>query len=1043
MGVLRRWAVLASLLVLVVASLPSAPLSGSGTAFAAPSGTGVSYVERPPTAGDGFGEQMVALATGNVVVTDPSDATAVGAVRGGVHLFDGATGERISSNYGLLGVRVFALPDGSYVVTGVLSSDPQRSVVARCDGRVGCPAVLDASTSWVAPGFSPAGAHVVPLAAGGWVMTIPEWREGGQPVGASIACPAPGWCSGTRSAANFLAGGPVGSGAGMRAVATPDGGYVVAMPWWRDGVAPPATQLGAVVRCPSSGCAGVVSRSNAVFGTPVNGLVGEDVEVLGNGAIVIGSLGRSAYCAPMAPCVGAIDTMADQVQVGTVSVDVTPLPNGSYLLARGQVWCPSSGQCASQGRVWPGSVPRAYVLTDGNYVLAGLSASNNWIVQWCDGAVGCGAPEPAHSFSWRATDVTPLTGGRFVVSDPTWQAAPGETPGAIVVCPRFGCTSASSADVLRGPSATSQIGSGGVRALPNGGFVVSSPYWTDSPEPWLGSVMWCGPGQTCSGVMTRDRVVPGNSRLNKITVLADGSYVVTSPGLSLGTIASRWCPADRPCVGPMTDMNSMLFDRGNDFGAASDIGVWPISGDTYVVSAAQPITASVGAPPYDTYVMSADRTVGRSSVVVSDIRSRVVSVVSEPVHASAWIRTLDGLVYRWSPRNSPAPTPAGPGFVGLSPARLADTRPWPGLSTVDGHVLGIGELRPGTFVEIPIVARGVVPADARAVSLNVTVTEPERPGFVTVWPCGPQPNTSNVNFVARQTVANSVTVAVSQRGTICASSNVPTHLVVDVVAAFRSTAEFGGLTPSRLVETRMGIGLSTVDGQHQGQGRLRGGIPTAFAIAGRAGIAPSTSSILINATVVNPSGDGFLTLWPCGPNRPNASTLNFAAGATIAGAATVQLGSGGQICAFSNVDTDLVIDAFGTVASSAAYVPVTPARMLETRTGPGLGTIDGISNGTGPARPGETITVPISGRAGTPATATSATLTIIATESGGVGYVTVWPCDAPRPVASTLNITPGATVANSLIARLDPQGRVCLSSSTDTHLVVDISGSRS
>lgn len=205
--------------------------------------------------------------------------------------------------------------------------------------------------------------------------------------------------------------------------------------------------------------------------------------------------------------------------------------------------------------------------------------------------------------------------------------------------------------------------------------------------------------------------------------------------------------------------------------------------------------------------------------------------------------------------------------------------------------------------EIPVVARGAVPADARAVSLNVTVTEPHRPGFVTVWPCGPQPNTSNVNFVAQQTVANSVTVAVSQRGTICASSNVPTHLVVDVVAAFRSTAEFGGLTPSRLVETRIGPGLSTIDGQHQGQGPLRSSTTNAFAVVGRAGIAPSTSSIVVNATVVNPSGDGFLTLWPCGPNRPNASTLNFAAGVTVAGAATVQLGSGGQICAFSNVDT--------------------------------------------------------------------------------------------------------------------------------------------
>ena len=1004
----------------------------------------MSFLERPSSARDGFGEQLLALETGNVVVTDPSDVSG-GVVRGGVHLYDGATGVKVSSSFGLIGVRAFALPDGSYVVVGSVPTGPARNVVVRCDGRLGCPAVLDASTAWITPSFSTLHAQVVTLVGGGWVLTMPEWREDGQPVGASISCPSPGWCVGARSSADFLLGAPVGWGLDMRAIATPNGGYVVAMPYWRDEAVSSVTQLGAVIRCPPAGCAGLVTRSNAVFGTPVNARVGEDVEVLANGAIVIGSYGRSAYCAPSDPCVGAIDAMADQVDVGSVSVDVTPLPNGAYLLARGQVWCPATGNCATQGRVWPGPGPRAYVLSDGNYVLTGSSPASGFarIVQWCDAATGCPAtPDPTHSFSWDPTDVIPLADGRFVLSNPNSQSGQLQTAGAVLVCPKFGCTNASAADVLRGPSATSQIGWGGITPLPNGGFVVSSPFWADPPDTWLGSVMWCGPGQTCAGVMTRDRVVYGESRLSKVTVLADGSYVVTSPGLGLGMIASRWCAADRPCVGPLTDTNSMLFDRGNDFGGTLDIAVWPVSGDTYVVSASQPITGSFGPPPYDTYVMTADHTVGRSSLVPSDIQSRVLAVVSEPVHSSAWIRTLDGQIYRWAAQ-PPPPPPNGPQFIGLSPARLADTRPWPGLSTVDGNMLGIGTLPAGGTIEIPVAGRGAVPADATAVSLNVTVTDPEQAGFVTVWPCGIRPNASNVNFVARQTVANAVTVALSERGTVCASSNVSTHLVVDVVTAFRSTTEFAGLAPSRLVETRVGPGLSTIDGQHQGQGQLRGGTTFAFTIAGRAGVEPSMSAVVLNATVVNPRHDGYLTLWPCGPTRPNTSSLNFVANATVAGAATVQLGTGGQICAFSNVDTDLVIDVFGTVASSATYTPITPARLLETRIGPGLVTIDGIASGSGRAKPGETIALPIAGRAGIPANATSANLTIIATGSDGVGYVTVWPCDTARPVASTVNFTPGATVANAATARLDPQGRVCLSSSTDAHLVVDVSGSRS
>jgi len=93
------------------------------------------------------------------------------------------------------------------------------------------------------------------------------------------------------------------------------------------------------------------------------------------------------------------------------------------------------------------------------------------------------------------------------------------------------------------------------------------------------------------------------------------------------------------------------------------------------------------------------------------------------------------------------------GFVPLSPRRLMDTREiYPGQvaydPVTDSFLLSVG----GT-------TDSGIPVAAGAVSLNVTIVDPEAPGFVTVWPDGAaQPPASNLNHEANQTVPNAVTV---------------------------------------------------------------------------------------------------------------------------------------------------------------------------------------------------------------------------------------------------------------------------------------------
>ena len=69
----------------------------------------------------------------------------------------------------------------------------------------------------------------------------------------------------------------------------------------------------------------------------------------------------------------------------------------------------------------------------------------------------------------------------------------------------------------------------------------------------------------------------------------------------------------------------------------------------------------------------------------------------------------------------------------------------------------------------------------------VTATNPDDPGFVTAYPCGDRPLTSNVNFAAGQTVPNAVIAPLSADGTVCLYSNVSTHLLADVSGYFSGT----------------------------------------------------------------------------------------------------------------------------------------------------------------------------------------------------------------------------------------------------------------
>jgi hypothetical protein len=87
-------------------------------------------------------------------------------------------------------------------------------------------------------------------------------------------------------------------------------------------------------------------------------------------------------------------------------------------------------------------------------------------------------------------------------------------------------------------------------------------------------------------------------------------------------------------------------------------------------------------------------------------------------------------------------------------------------------------------------------------------------------------------------------------------------------------------------------------------------------MTGACGIPETALALSLNFTVVAPAGAGHLTVWPTGVPEPAVSTLNYLAGQTVANAAIVTLGTGGQITVESFAAAHLVVDVNGYFANT-------------------------------------------------------------------------------------------------------------------------------
>ncbi len=119
---------------------------------------------------------------------------------------------------------------------------------------------------------------------------------------------------------------------------------------------------------------------------------------------------------------------------------------------------------------------------------------------------------------------------------------------------------------------------------------------------------------------------------------------------------------------------------------------------------------------------------------------------------------------------------------------------------------------------------------------------------------------------------------------------------------------FIALTPCRIVDTR-------------GNAPLTGGfLPAAtvrsYTVTNVCGIPPGAKALSLNATVVHPTGPGFLALYPEGGTFPPVSTLNYLGNDVIVNAAVVPLSATGGISMALGVSGgDVILDTNGYYAA--------------------------------------------------------------------------------------------------------------------------------
>jgi len=247
-------------------------------------------------------------------------------------------------------------------------------------------------------------------------------------------------------------------------------------------------------------------------------------------------------------------------------------------------------------------------------------------------------------------------------------------------------------------------------------------------------------------------------------------------------------------------------------------------------------------------------------------------------------------------------------FTPLPPTRVLDSRP--GAE----QLAWTSKIGPGETRNLTVSPAGGVPAGATAVVMNVTAVAPSAGADLRVWPAGkPVPDASNLNVSPGQVVPNLVVSAIGAGGQVSIRNSSGTmDVLADVVGYFSSSGStFSSLSPSRILDTRIGLGAP--------QTPVGPGGVASFAVRQVGGVPANATAAILNVTAVNATNASHLTIFPSDLGvAPNASNLNFGPlTGPIANLVMVPIGADGAVKVRNNSGSvNVIADVVGYYVSS-------------------------------------------------------------------------------------------------------------------------------
>jgi hypothetical protein len=391
----------------------------------------------------------------------------------------------------------------------------------------------------------------------------------------------------THALISTLKGSTAGDQVGSGIVVLDNGNYVIASPFWNNGV---VISAGAVTFCSATtGCSGVVSSGNSLVGSSVGDFVGSVIP-LPNGNYIVRSLDWDTYFPPIRKNVGALTfcngTTGCKGEVTTLNSLIGGVAED--VIGKGGITILKDGDYVVNSPFWHGS---------------GGLFSEVGAVAFCKGTVGCGGVvSSSNSLVGERRDerigtiigprpgIVELANGNYVVASAFYNPNSINDPnpfGAVTLCNGVtGCQGTVTQNVsLIGSANRQSVGSNGVTPLPNGNYVVNSPLWDNGFGFGFdtGAVTFCSgtlgcnngihPGNSLLGRTTLDTVgnaaaIGSLSFINPVVVLSDGNYLVVSPNWDKGTIvdagAVTWCSGTTGCSGEISQFNSLTGFSTND-----------------------------------------------------------------------------------------------------------------------------------------------------------------------------------------------------------------------------------------------------------------------------------------------------------------------------------------------------------------------------------------------------------------------------------------------------------------------------------------------